>query len=419
DGMRVYLSRRETMSIGPSTANNRGGDRKARANFVQLMLVEGILRSKPLIEAVESIPREPFVRREYKWSVEGSKGDVAVLDVGPERPYSEEPIVTWATALLGPLSVSSPMATIGMLEHARLKPRHDVLEIGTGTGYSTALLAVAVGNAGHVSSVERESELSGISRYALAEVGLSGVEVTCADGREVMPSGSFDRVVVWAAGPMPERAWLERLRPGGRLIMPVVLDGLQFVLKVDRSTIAEGFEGRIVGYSLTPMPLLRGETSSPVDLLQQPEPWSSVRAGAEKRVLVRDQVKLPGGGLGHRRLLDFWFYARSHGLGVTLYRAPPPIGMSVHVATRDGAWAVVSGEVIFGGGESSRAFLMAKRILERWHRLGCPRLADYRLDIRLRSENEASVPADGRIWQLGRMLDTGGGLSCRLIHPKA
>src|SRR5690606_17832460 len=102
-----------------------------------------------------------------------------------------------------------------------------------------------------------------------------------------------------------------------------------------------------------------------------------------------------------------------------LYRAPPPIGMSVHVATRDGAWAVVSGEVIFGGGESSRAFLMAKRILEWWHRLGCPRLADYRLDIRLRSENEASVPADGRIWQLGRMLDTGGGLSCRLIHPKA
>ncbi len=121
-------------------------------------------------------------------------------------------------------TISQPWIVARMLELARLEPHHRVLEIGTGTGYQTALLARL---ASRVHSIERLSALARSAHDRLAAMGVSNVTVREGDGtlgwQEFAP---YARVLAAAAAPHVPGALLEQLEEGGLLVIPV--GGAQF-----------------------------------------------------------------------------------------------------------------------------------------------------------------------------------------------
>lgn len=116
-------------------------------------------------------------------------------------------------------TISQPTIQAISIEKLGLKGHEKVLEIGTGSGYQTALLAMC---AGQVFSVERVSGLAEQARRVLADIGVNNVSVLVGDGtlgwRQFAP---YDAIVVAAASPIVPQPLVEQLSPGGRLLLPL------------------------------------------------------------------------------------------------------------------------------------------------------------------------------------------------------
>jgi protein-L-isoaspartate(D-aspartate) O-methyltransferase len=117
-----------------------------------------------------------------------------------------------------------------MLESLQLTPADKVLEVGTGSGYVTALLAEL---AAQVFSIERHPALADRARNLLGELGSPNVQILTADGTlGLAAEAPFDAILVSAAASDLPRALLAQLRDSGRMIIPVGSPGsqqLQFV----------------------------------------------------------------------------------------------------------------------------------------------------------------------------------------------
>ncbi|NJP88371.1 methyltransferase, FxLD system [Nonomuraea sp. FMUSA5-5] len=159
-----------------------------------------------------------------------------VPGVEPEAAYRDEPIVTKLDDGGRPISSSSQPAIMAtMLGQLGVEPGHRVLEIGAGTGYNAALLARLVRPGGRVVALDIDADTVEQAREHLAAAGVSGVEVVCRDGAEGYPElAPYDRLIatvgVWDLAP----AWLAQLAPGGRLVVPLDLRGVQVSAAMER-----------------------------------------------------------------------------------------------------------------------------------------------------------------------------------------
>lgn len=116
-------------------------------------------------------------------------------------------------------TASQPSLQALYMQVLKLKPTDRVLEIGTGSGYQTALLAHL---AGHVYSVERLRELSVRARTVLDALRLTNVALLVGDGTVGWSRyAPYDAILVSAASPGVPQALLDQLAPGGRLLIPV------------------------------------------------------------------------------------------------------------------------------------------------------------------------------------------------------
>ncbi|MFH1419438.1 MAG: protein-L-isoaspartate(D-aspartate) O-methyltransferase [Planctomycetota bacterium] len=135
-------------------------------------------------------------------------------------------------------TISQPYIVALMTELLSLDPTHRVLEIGTGTGYQTAILARLTH---HVFSVERIEPLSTAAAARLRDLGITNVTLRVGDGTlgwtEHAP---FDRAIVTAAAPSVVQPIVEQLVEGGKLVIPVGDDYSQ------RLTVIERHRGKIV-----------------------------------------------------------------------------------------------------------------------------------------------------------------------------
>jgi protein-L-isoaspartate O-methyltransferase len=115
-------------------------------------------------------------------------------------------------------SATLPGLVVRMLRHARIRSGASVLDVGTGSGYSTALLARRFGDR-LVTSVDVDPYLTGAARARLGEIGLHPQVITC-DATGPLPGG-YDRIVsMMGVRPVPP-GWLAALRPGGRLVTTI------------------------------------------------------------------------------------------------------------------------------------------------------------------------------------------------------
>jgi protein-L-isoaspartate(D-aspartate) O-methyltransferase len=122
-------------------------------------------------------------------------------------------------------TISQPSTHARAIEALRLTGRERVLEVGTGSGYQTALLAMC---ASVVFTVERVTALAEGARHALRNAGIDNVSVLVGDGtlgwRAYAP---YDAIVVAAASPGVPQPLLEQLAPGGRMVAPIGDRGAQ------------------------------------------------------------------------------------------------------------------------------------------------------------------------------------------------
>jgi protein-L-isoaspartate(D-aspartate) O-methyltransferase len=136
-------------------------------------------------------------------------------------------------------TISQPFVVAYMTEQLNLQKSHQVLEIGTGSGYQAAILS---GLCKWVLTVERYRTLAERARLRLAELGCDNVEVMLGDGFDIPAGvGNFDRILVTAAMQQIPDALAERLEPEGVLIAPVgPVHGVQTLIRLVRTET--GFE---------------------------------------------------------------------------------------------------------------------------------------------------------------------------------
>ena len=129
-------------------------------------------------------------------------------------------------------TISQPYIVAYMTQALRLTPQCRTLEVGTGTGYQTAILASLCR---HVFTVERIASLQRCAAVVLANLGISNVSMSTGDGSlGLKDEAPFDRILVTAAAPRVPPTLIRQLADGGRLVAPVGGLGEQTIVAVVR-----------------------------------------------------------------------------------------------------------------------------------------------------------------------------------------
>jgi len=130
-------------------------------------------------------------------------------------------------------TISRPFTQARYLEALRLTGREKVLEVGTGSGYQTALLAAL---SGQVFSVERVRALAEAAQQALKAAAVANVSILVGDGTLGWNAfAPYQAIVVAAGGPEVPPPLIEQLAPGGRMLIPLERGGAQTLTLVERT----------------------------------------------------------------------------------------------------------------------------------------------------------------------------------------
>jgi protein-L-isoaspartate(D-aspartate) O-methyltransferase len=144
-------------------------------------------------------------------------------------------------------TISQPYVVALMTE--RLQPRrtHRILEIGTGSGYQTAILAYLAGN-GTIFTIERLPDLLVEAEERFRRLGLTNIKTRLGDGAAGWPEEApFDGIIVAAAAPRIPEPLTAQLAPGGRLVIPVGDLASQELVILERPVTGEGLVQRQAG----------------------------------------------------------------------------------------------------------------------------------------------------------------------------
>ena len=172
----------------------------ARRARLALALRQGGVTDPAVLAVMEHIPRDQFV-----------------LPAFADQAWDDTPL-----PIESGQTISQPLVVARMTAALALNDRHKVLEIGTGSGYQTAILARL---ARRVYSIERYKTLLDNALVRLADLGLRNVVGRHGDGGLGWPEQApFDRIIVTAACAEPPHALLDQLKDGGICVAPVTYD---------------------------------------------------------------------------------------------------------------------------------------------------------------------------------------------------
>jgi protein-L-isoaspartate(D-aspartate) O-methyltransferase len=171
-----------------------------RERMVERQLRGRGIADERVLAAMGEVPRELFVPAQLR-----------------HRAYADS-----ALAIGGEQTISQPFMVATICQAMELRGGEAVLEVGTGSGYSAAVLSLL---AGRVLSVERDAALSRGAAAALKRFGAAGVELLVGDGSVgVRSRAPFEAIAVHATAPAPPPALLDQLADGGRLVVPIAAE---------------------------------------------------------------------------------------------------------------------------------------------------------------------------------------------------
>lgn len=197
-------------------------------NLEQQLTSRGIT-GKNLLSAFAEVPREKFVAPALE-----------------QLAYADRPL-----SIGFGQTISQPYIVALAIDKMELQPGDEVLEIGTGSGYSAAVLSRVCAS---VVSVERLPELAHTATERLARLGYSNVTVICGDGTQGCPNHApYDAIAVAAGGPQVPRALRGQLKVGGRLVIPVGAAEGQSLVRVRRLSPTEFRQEQICKVRFVPL----------------------------------------------------------------------------------------------------------------------------------------------------------------------
>jgi protein-L-isoaspartate(D-aspartate) O-methyltransferase len=182
-----------------------------KMQFLFALRSKGVM-DKAVLEAMEKIDRGPFVQGLFS-----------------ERAYEDTPL-----PIACGQTISQPSVVGLMTQALNVKPRHKVLEIGTGSGYQAAVLSKL---ARRVYTVDRFSRLVQTAKAIFEQLDLANITTFTADGSLGFPEQApFDRIIVTAAAEDPPGTLLAQLKIGGIMVVPVgQSDTVQSLIKVTKT----------------------------------------------------------------------------------------------------------------------------------------------------------------------------------------
>ena len=182
-----------------------------RKQLVATLTTKGI-NNTAVLEAIGSIPRHLFI-------------DSSFL----EHAYQDK-----AFPIAASQTISQPYTVAFQSELLQVKPDHKILEIGTGSGYQTAVLCLL---GAQVYSIERQLELFKKTSQFLPKIGYVAKRLIFGDGyKGLKEEAPFDSIIVTAGAPFVPKALLSQLKVGGRLVIPVGDDDQIMTLYIRKGT---------------------------------------------------------------------------------------------------------------------------------------------------------------------------------------
>jgi protein-L-isoaspartate(D-aspartate) O-methyltransferase len=208
------------------------------------------LHSPALIEAFARVPREHFLGP-GPWQIgapDEATGKVEYQTTASADPRHVYHNVTIALDPARNLCNGQPSSLAAWISALDLQPGNRVFHLGCGVGYFTAIMSEVVGITGRVIASEVDAALAARAQQNLVEY--SNVEVHAADGAALDP-GMCDAIFINAGVTHPHPLWLERLREGGRMILPLTIPmspqiGKGVMAKIVRKSA--GFSAKVVSF---------------------------------------------------------------------------------------------------------------------------------------------------------------------------
>jgi protein-L-isoaspartate(D-aspartate) O-methyltransferase len=192
----------------------------ARRAFAEELRFVGHLHSEALVRAFATVPRERFLGP-GPWRIRSAMNGGqywTTEDADPRHVYHD--VLIALDAERG-INNGQPSLWAALLDQVNLSLTEQILHLGCGTGYYSAILAELVGPQGAVTAVEIDGSLAQQARGALQP--WRQVTVVTADGASYQP-GRVDAIVASAGVTHPLAVWLDSLKPGGRLLLPLTAE---------------------------------------------------------------------------------------------------------------------------------------------------------------------------------------------------
>ena len=197
-------------------------------DLVEKLISEKTLQTPQIINAFKAVDRKDFVLSEDK-----------------DRAYEDKPLGIGFGA-----TISQPTTIAIMLEKLQPESRGNVLEVGTGSGYLTTLLAKIVGESGSIFSIEYLLELKEFAKTNLKKYNFRNVSLFVGDGKAGLKGyAPFDKIISSASGDEIPKKWRDQLQIGGRIVAPVAED----LIVLDKLTKRRFKEDKIPGFIFVPL----------------------------------------------------------------------------------------------------------------------------------------------------------------------
>ncbi|TDO54959.1 methyltransferase of ATP-grasp peptide maturase system [Kribbella sp. VKM Ac-2527] len=383
--------------------------RKLRAQLAERLVSSGDLRTAEWRAAFESVPREAFLAHYFRHSLDPD-GDsrweptTADVDSDPEtwlaEIYSDDSLVTQLDGAILPNDVNGPTAgtptssatmpslVARMWENLLVDDSSSVAEVGTGTGYSTALACARLQPA-QITSVDVDGAVVAAARTSLASIGYEPW-LTVADGLDGLPtppSGGYDRVIAACSLRSVPRSWIESTKSGGKILLTLSgwLDA-SALARVDVTGPATA-EGWFLGDPASFMPARR-QVAPSITEIRTGAP-DEIRSTTSVSAAVLDED--PG-----RLLVQLAVPNSQHVKGSD--EAGRPLDYLVDVAT--GSYAVVSaadGSVLQGG--PIRMWDAVEIAVRAWRTAGNPGVEAFKVTITAEHQY-VGFPDAPKLWHL-------------------
>jgi protein-L-isoaspartate(D-aspartate) O-methyltransferase len=203
-----------------------------RYKMVDTQIVRRGVSDERVLRAMRAVPRERFVSEDMS-----------------EFAYADAPLPIDEAQ-----TISQPFIVASMIEAAQVSANDNVLEVGAGSGYATAVLSLV---ARRVHAIERHDQLTRLARERLDLLGYCNVELRTGDGTGGWPQAApFDAILISAAGPEVPAPVKAQLAVGGRLVMPIDVGNqgdVQHLVKVVRTSESDYDQKILRAVSFVPL----------------------------------------------------------------------------------------------------------------------------------------------------------------------